>query len=146
VTESVGYYEFGADQRFINAGNTDQVRAIRKAWDSGRRARAFGMYWAFIYGHVLDLAANDVLVRQATTLVRHEDLCAEPRETIDRLLAHAELDPARFGGLRESYAARLRQPTYYRATLDDAELADINETTSEVASRLGYRGTLSKTA
>ena len=96
------------------------------------------MYWASIYGHVLDLAARDPLVREATIFVRHEDLCAEPRQTIDRMLAHAELNPAGFGAVREQYAAALRQPRYYRAALANAELGDIEETTADVARRLGY--------
>ncbi len=141
VSRSVGHHEFGEDQRFINAGNTGQVRAIRRAWDAGQRARAFGMYWASIYGHVLDLAARDPLVREATIFVRHEDLCAEPRQTIDRMLAHAALNPAGFCTVREQYAARLRQPRYYRAALDNAELGDIEETTADVARRLGYSTT-----
>ena len=138
ASRSVGHHEFGEDQRFINAGDSGQVRAIRQTWDAGRRVRAFGMYWASIYGHVLDLTTRDPLVREATTFVRHEDLCAEPQQTIDRILAHAALDPASFGTVLERYAAKLRQPRYYRAALDDAELRDIEETTAEVAGRLGY--------
>ena len=138
ATRSVGHHEFGEGQRFINAADTDRVRAIRGAWDTGRHARAFGWYWSSIYGHVLDLIDRDPLVRAATLIVRHEDLCAEPRETIDRMLEHAALDPAAFTGVREQYAARLGQPRYYRATLDAAELSDLDETTTAVAARLGY--------
>jgi hypothetical protein len=138
ATRSVGHHEFGEGQRFINAGDTDRVRAIRTAWDTGQRARAFGTYWSSIYGHMLDLTDHDPLVRQATMVVRHEDLCAHPRETIDRILEHTALDPARFTEIRQQYATRLEQPRYYRATLDDDELCDLDETTSAVASRLGY--------
>lgn len=138
TTRSVGHHEFGEDQRFINAGDIDRVREIRSAWNAGEYARAFGMYWSSIYGHVLDLADRDPLVREATLFVRHEDLCADPGNTIDRMLRHAALDAAAFVDVREQYAVRLAQPQYYRATLDDAELRDLQETTTAVATRVGY--------
>lgn len=138
ATRSVGHHEFGEDQRFINVGDTDQVRQIRSAWDAGQHARAFGMYWSSIYGHVLDLADRDPLVREATLFVRHEDLCATPRETIDRMLQHTALDPTAFAEIREQYASRLAQPRYYSASFDDAELDDLEETTAAVGRRLAY--------
>jgi Sulfotransferase family len=138
TSRSVGHHEFGEQHRFINTGNTEHVRAIRDAWDSGRRAYAFGLYWTSIYGHVLHQIAHDPAVRDATLLVRHEDLCAQPDQTIDRILDHAELDPASFNHVRDRYAQRLHQPRYYRATLDDTELSDLAETTTETATRLGY--------
>ena len=96
------------------------------------------MYWSSIYGHVLDLVAHDPVVRDATLVVRHEDLCARPHDTIDRILDHAGLDATSFGDARERYAHTLHAPRYYRATLDDAELCDLTETTAETATRLGY--------
>jgi hypothetical protein len=138
ASRSVGHHEFGEDQRFINAGNTDLVRTIRSTWDAGRYARAFGMYWSSIYGHVLDLADRDPLVREATLFIRHEDLCATPRETIDRMLHHAGLDAAGFAEIRDHYASRLAQPRYYSASFDDAELDDLEETTTAVGRRLAY--------
>ena len=139
TTRSVGHHEFGEQSRFVNTGDTERVRAIRDAWDSGRRAYAFGMYWASIYGHVLGLVEHDPAVRDATLFVRHEDLCAQPHETIDRMLDHAGLDAPSFTGIRDHYAARLHQPRYYRATLTEAEQTDIERTTTDVAARLGYQ-------
>lgn len=143
MTRSVGHHEFGAQHRFINTGDTERVRAIRAAWDSERRAYAFGMYWASVYGYVLGLVERDPAVRDATLFVRHEDLCASPYETIDRMLDHTGLDAASFTGVRDRYAARLQQPSYYRATLSEAEQSDIAETTAAVAARLGYPTTQS---
>jgi hypothetical protein len=138
TTRSVGHHEFGQQHRFINTGDTQRVRAIRDAWDGGRRAYAFGLYWASIYGHVLDLMAHDPAVRDATLLVRHEDLCAQPHETIARILDHTALDPTSFSEVRDRYAQQLHRPRYYRATLDDTELSDLAETTTDVATQLGY--------
>ena len=52
TSRSVGHHEFGQQHRFINAGDTERVRAIRAAWDSGRRAYAFGMYWGTAGWHL----------------------------------------------------------------------------------------------
>lgn len=138
TTRSVGHHEFGTQHRFINTGHTERTHTIRHAWDSGRRAYAFGMYWASIYGHVLDLIARDPAVRDATLLVRHEDLCTQPHETISRILNHTDLDPTSFNQIRDHYAQQLHPPRYYRATLNDTELSDLAETTTDTATRLGY--------
>jgi hypothetical protein len=134
----IGHHAFGLDQRFVHAGDSERIREIRRAWDSGDQARAFGLYWSSIYGHVLDLAERDPLVGEAVMFVRHEDLCAAPRDTIDRILAHAKLDAGSFQEVRERYASTLTQPGYYRATLDAVERLALTTATRDVAARLGY--------
>jgi len=134
----IGHHAFGRDQRFVNAGDSELVREIRQAWDDGERARAFGLYWTSIYGHVLELADRDPLVRNATLFVRHEDLCAAPGPTIDRILAHTMLDAESFADVRERYVSKLTQPCYYRATLTLGETSSLERATREVAARLGY--------
>jgi hypothetical protein len=134
----VGHSEFGRDHRFVNAGDTALVGRIRADWDAGNRARAFGLYWASMYAHVLDLIARDPLVRDAVLVVHHEDLCSKPQETMDRMLAHVQLDAASFETVREQYAKVLAPPQYYRAQLDDEELHALLHATREVAGRLGY--------
>jgi hypothetical protein len=138
VIRLIGHHAFGRDQRFVNAGDTTRVQEIRQAWDAGERARAFGLYWASIYGHVLDLAASDTLVRDAVLFVRHEYLCAAPRETIDRILNHARLGAGCFAEVREHYASKLGEPRYYRATLETNESRALDLATRDVAARLGY--------
>jgi hypothetical protein len=134
----IGHHAFGHDQRFVNAGNGERIRAIRQAWDSGDRAHAFGLYWSSIYGHVLNLTERDPLVGEALMFVRYEDLCAAPCDTIDRILAHARLDPRSFRKARARYASALKQPRYYRASLDSAERLALERATQEVAARLGF--------
>jgi hypothetical protein len=134
----IGHHAFGHDQRFVNVGDSERIREIRSAWDSGDRARAFGTYWSSIYGHVLDLAESDPLVRDAALFVRHEDLCDAPGDTIDRILAHVRLDAGSFRDVRARYQSTLAQPRYYRAILEAAEAAALKWTTRKVATRLGY--------
>lgn len=134
----IGHREFGLDNRFVNAGDTQMTSAIREAWDKGEYARAFGLYWSSMYGHVLDLVDSDPLVRQAVMFVRYEDLCATPRETINAILTHAQLDIASFEQVREQYVAQLKEPAYYRAKFSEKELYQLQVATANVATRLGY--------
>ncbi len=134
----VGHCEFGHDNRFVNAGDTELVREIRKAWDCGERAYAFGLYWASMYGQVFDLVERDPLVRAAVLFVRYEDLCANPRITMERMLAHVQLDVTTYRAVFEEYEGKLAAPQYYRSKLDSAELQALDRTTQAVATRFGY--------
>lgn len=134
--ELVGHHEFGLGQRFVHTGHAARMRQIRTAWDQGRRAQAFGLYWSAMHDHVLDLAERDPTLRSAIHFVRHEDLCARPRQAIDAMLSHAALDAGSFRAIRDEYATKLKAPRYYTATLTAAEQADIEATTADTRRRL----------
>lgn len=133
-----GHAEFGLDNRFINPDNTTLIREIRAAWDAGNRATAFGLYWSALYGHVLNQVEQDPLVRAATLFVRYEDLCTTPRETINRIIAHCQLDANSFQEMRDVYEKKLTAPQYYQAKLDEKDLTALRETTKEVAQKFSY--------
>lgn len=134
---TIGHHAFGRDQRFVNLGDPELSARIRSHWDAGRHARAFGLYWAATYGHVAALCEADVLVRKAVLIVRYEEFCADPHASLGAMLAHAQLDPGRLQVPLPVLAAAIAAPAYYQATLDDAERADLCDTTSGVARRLG---------
>ena len=69
-------------------------------------------------------------------VVRYEDLCDRPRETLALVLAHARL-PVTEPEL-EGLAARLSPPGYYAPGFSEAEEAIIAEETAEARGRLGY--------
>ncbi|WP_426567152.1 sulfotransferase [Angustibacter sp. McL0619] len=133
---ALGHDEFGPGRRFINTGSAELVRQIRTAWDADDRARAFGLYWNSIYGHVLDTMQRDPVVARAVLLVPYEDLCAQPGEWIDRLLQHTGLAADGFASVRTEYVERLSLPSYYRATLEDRERRQLLATTAAVRVRL----------
>jgi hypothetical protein len=88
-----------------------------------------------MHRHILELAdASDL--GKAVRLVRYEDLCAAPRESMAAILQHCGLpaDPA----FLSAAAGRFHAPAYYRPSFDDVELAMIAEETAQTAQRLGY--------
>ena len=93
-------------------------------------------YWAAIYEHVADALEQDPALREAARVVRYEDLCGTPRDTLEALFAHAGL--AVSGNTLEQAAAGLHAPTYYQPRFNDRERSLIEAITAPVARRFGY--------
>ncbi len=70
-------------------------------------------------------------------LVRYEDLCDRPVQTLSAVCAHIGMAGAHAGGLADG----LCRPRYYAPRFSDQERAAIAEETAAVARRLGYGGT-----
>jgi hypothetical protein len=134
--QRVGHFEFGADLRPINVGDTGKVHEIRKLWDGGDEVRGWARYWAMMYGYVADRLDSNEGLRGASLVLRFEDLCLDPRAALARLFEHCNLDGAR---LVEVHAPRLRAPDYYRAKFSAKDLDLIDEETAPVRRRFGYQ-------
>ena len=133
-----GHFEFGPDKRCVHVGDDAAAREIHECWDAGRHARAWALYWAGVYGCVLDTVAARPNLAEAVMFLRYEDLCREPETKIDEIVAHCRLPAEPFRTVREDYAARLSEPDYYRPDFSEAELEEIRDVTAGVASRFGY--------
>src|SRR5207244_3542100 len=94
-----GHFEFGRDRRPMNLGDSGRVQAIQWAWAAGQEVRGWAWYWDMVYGHLIRLLGADAQVRAATRVVRFEELCAAPAETIATVLDHCSL-PGRERGVR----------------------------------------------
>ena len=138
IIELTGHHEFGSRQIMANVGDASVLEEIHRLRDAGRTVRARARYWSYMYDFVLKQIASDPALARAVCTVRYEDLCGNSEETIDRIVAHIELDPERFAATRSAYAAKLSLPDYYRPKFDSTELSDIVEVTGEVADRFGY--------
>lgn len=130
-----GHFEFGADMRPINTGDTAGLAQIRELWSSGREIEGWAMYWSRVYGHVADLLANDAAARRACFVVRHETLCRDPAGVIRGVLAHCEL-PRRRPDIADLAEATIRRPPGAGAPFDDAQVERIRVMTGAVADRL----------
>jgi len=133
----IGHFEFGLDRRPINVGD-GAMPAILRAFHDGEEVRGQALYWASLHGWLADRLEANPALRAAVQLVRFEDLCGSPRDTLAALLAHCDLPDG--GDLVAKAAERLRLPTYYRPDFTDAERATIAEITGPAARRLGYAG------
>jgi hypothetical protein len=89
-----GHFEFGRDRRPMNLGDGERVRTIQRAWAAGEEVRGWACYWDMVYGHLARLLDADAQVRAATKVVRFEDLCAAPAQTIRTALDHCLLPDA----------------------------------------------------
>ncbi|HEX6985005.1 MAG TPA: hypothetical protein VF170_06490, partial [Planctomycetaceae bacterium] len=130
----VGHFEFGLDRRAIETDDGRTIASVRELWEQGDEARGWARYWAALYGWLADRLAADPVLRDAALVVRYEDLCDDPRRTLERVLCHAELDDA---GVTSS-AERIHAPTYYRPSFTADEERAIAEETHAVAERYRY--------
>jgi hypothetical protein len=130
-----GHFEFGLGRRAINTGDTARAERVMQLWDAGHEVEGWAEYWASVYGHVAETLDRHPSLRAATTVVRYEDLCADPASIVHATLASSGLPP---GELPETARAMIQAPTYYKPSFSDAELALIHARTEAVARRFGY--------
>ena len=132
--QRLGHFEFGRDRRPMNLGDGERVRAIQRAWAAGEEVRGWAWYWDMVYGHLTRLLDADAQVRAATKVVRFEDLCAAPAETIRAVLDHCVLpDRER---IVAQFTPSIRSPDYYQSPLSPAELAVIREVTASTTNAM----------
>jgi hypothetical protein len=129
-----GHYEFGRDRRPMNLGDGKRVRAIQRAWAAGEEVRGWACYWDMVYGHLTRLLDADAQVRAATKVVRFEDLCAAPAQTIRTVLDHCLLPDGERVVAR--FTPTIRFPDYYQCPFSSAELALIREETASTANAI----------
>jgi hypothetical protein len=136
--QRVGHFEFGLDRRPINVGDAALLARITDAWARGDEVEGWSRYWGYIYGHVADRLAANAALREASLVVRFEELCRSSHEVLKRTLAHCRLDapPAWL----EQRSAAIHFPSYYKPGFAPAELETIERHTADTAARFGYSG------
>lgn len=138
-TKIIGHREFGGAKVCINLDDSDKVEEIRNDWRNKKTYVAgWAKYWASIYSHVHNTLNNNEQLAKAALVIRYETLCEEPDSTIDRIIEHAELDPGKFGKVKEEYVKTLRPPAYYSVEYTDDEKNSINDITGPVAKLFDY--------
>ena len=133
--QRAGHFEFGVDRRPIHVGDGAAAQEVARLWRDGRDVEGWALQWSQVYGHVADRLATHDGLRQSTLVVRYDDLCRHPRETIGALFEHCRL--AAPAELLDRAAERVRFPTYYQVRFSDRELELIAARTSPTAARFG---------
>jgi len=133
-----GFHEFGPNYVPVNLGNDAVVQEICRCRGEGRMVRARALQWASVFGFIIDQLKHDPELARAVCVVRYEDLCAKPGETIDRILAHTSLSADSFTAVRDKYMSKLSLPDYYRPNFSVEERAEIISLTKDVAAHFGY--------
>src|SRR3546814_9308566 len=62
-----------------------------QAFESGDEVRGQALYWASLHTYLADRLAANAALRAAVKVVRFEDLCRAPRETLSALFQHCDL-------------------------------------------------------
>ncbi len=135
VMQHSGHFEFGLDRRPMNLGDRDRVNQIEDAWACGNEIRGWSYYWDMVYRYLADLLESHQAIRQASIVVRFEELCERPAEVLQRVLEHCELPDT--APIIEKFAPAIRRPDYYKSPLTSAELAIIQTETVGTARRWG---------
>lgn len=89
--QHVGHYEFGLDRRPINIGEDSQAPSILQAWVEGREVEGLARLWNDVHLYIAQRLESSSALRDAVLLVRHEDLCADPKGQLRRLHDHCGL-------------------------------------------------------
>jgi hypothetical protein len=120
----------------VNYGDDAAAAAIADAWRAGNEVDGWSRCWAATYRHVLGQIDQHREVRDACLLFRHEDLCGDSPQVIDRILEHCGLPADPFTATRARYIEKLSLPEYYRPAFEPAELAQIERHCAEIRDRL----------
>ena len=127
----VGHYEFGMDRRVLAMGDADTELRIMTLWERGEAVRGWAAYWAYVYGRLREQVLHDDDLMERVLWLPYEDLCMNPAEMIDGLLAFCAL-PAD-GVDVASWASRIAMPSYYQPSFSEDELRIIEEETVGVS-------------
>jgi hypothetical protein len=134
--QRVGHFEFGLDRRAINMGDSSETVAIMAAWQQGRDVEGLARLWRNVHQYILDRLEASPTLRDATLILRFEDLCDASETTLRAVFAHCRLPVG--DDFVANAAARVRKPSYCDVTFDAEALETIAALTSPVAVRFGY--------
>ena len=126
------------DRRPINVGDAARLAGVTDAWARGDEVEGWARYWAYIYGHLADRLAANPALKDASLVVRFEELCRSPYEMLERTLAHCRLDTTPIW--LEQKSAAIHFPSYYKPRFAPAELETIDRHAADTAARFGYTG------
>jgi hypothetical protein len=137
-TRIIGHREFGYHKICINTGNTEMVHNIHELWKNKKTyVKGWAHYWSSIYGFLAERLKNNKKLRKSTLIVKYNDLCENPADTIGRILQHTELSEENYQKIRDYYIRNLCAPSYYESEFTKQELQDIDEVTADIAKKFG---------
>jgi hypothetical protein len=98
--EAAGHFEFGPQRIPIRIDELQGDR-ILEAWSRGDDYLGYAMQWVEVYGFVETLRGTSRDLADRILVVRYEDLCQTPDETMRDILDFAELEPTKASRLVE---------------------------------------------
>jgi hypothetical protein len=134
--QRVGHFEFGLDRRPLNLGDAEVTADVQRLWREGHDIDGWSLYWSYVCGFIADMRKQNPALAEAVLVVRYEDLCADPLNTLARIFAHVRLVPE--NSLLAKPSDGIRTPAYYDLPFNKDEQAKIRSLTAATAQRFGY--------
>lgn len=133
-----GHFEFGPQRRAENLGDNEVSQRIQDAFAAGRDIEGYALQWAQSYGWLADCLSHDTTLAASTLLLRHEEVCQSPKESLRALANHVELTDDEAATLVERWSPRLRTSNTPRQRDMTEQLETIQRLCEPVARRFGY--------
>ena len=134
--QRLGHFEFGLDRRPIHVGVGSQAARIVADWEAGHEVDGLARLWTDVYGYLATRLEASEALREATLVVRHEDLVADPEAVLARVVRHCRLS-VRYRQLLRLAEAFRRPPK--GTALDAMDCSRVGSLVSSVAAMYGYR-------
>mgnify|MGYP001559877436 CR=1 FL=1 len=132
---AAGHYEFGP-QRVPVSFSSVATQRILEAWQNAQEHIGYAIQWAQIYGYIAELRQQDKELSERIFLVRYEDMCANPKATLDKLLAFTGLPSG--SSVLENLDKVSKSP-HAMTDMPGAMRQEIWTETDQVAGLYGYR-------
>jgi sulfotransferase family protein len=129
-----GHFEFGLDRIPVNMGSKECIDEVIRLWEEGQEVQGWARYWNHIYGTALDHLDADRQLGDASIIVRYEDFCRSPVQTVQEILAHSDYPfPV---SLVDDFCTKIALPDYYSWSYSEEELDIIRQETASTVARL----------
>jgi len=126
----VGHFEFGKGRVFINTGDDAAMASVQSCFTSGDDVRGWARYWAMLHRFI----HNECETKPEVLVVRHEDMCAAPKESMTKIYEHCRLS---YDAAKLDAAAEIFHETENPTIPEDMQTI-IREETDNVAAHWGY--------
>ena len=104
----IGHYEFGLNFTPVNIGDNSLSQKIMSLMNNNHELEALAHYWAMVYEYIYHDILNDDAINSSVLLVRYEDLCKAPLDSLKNIQEFCNLSKE----LNEPQSG-ISAPSYY---------------------------------
>jgi len=133
---AAGHYEFGPQRQPINMSRVGGQR-IHAAWQANDDYRGYAALWSEVYAQIERLTLADSELVERIFVLRYEDLCTNPKDTLNHILDFAALGDR--GDHVLDGAETICAPPDETMGLPETTRNSVGKETEGLAARLGYQ-------
>ncbi len=113
-----GHFEFGLDFRPMHFGDADKADKILSLWRQGDFMQSYALYWVAVHDYLYQTLAQNPNLKSCCLIIRYDDLCANPSETLRTLFEFCDTPEA---GMIDKWKNEISAPAYYSSDLTQDE-------------------------